>query len=300
MLDTLIICTRNRFQDLKDSFKSILIQKHIPDEIIVVDSSDNELTKVFCSEMMKTEKINLAYYHTKPGLTYQRNYGIQKAKGEIIHFLDDDVDLEYEYFFEINNVFLMESDVMGCGGLLTNPLGINKFRKIIDQIFMLSNVYGEGTLQKTGFPSFQWRNKDIQEVHNTDILCGLCSFRKVVFNEFCFDEKLAGYGLMEDVDFSYRVSRKHLLKYTPFARIYHRATENERINYEKLYFMLVRNTYYLYNKNIKKISPINIFFLWGQIGIFVHSLFILVKTLKFSSVIGFLKGWSIILKGKNK
>jgi len=295
MKDSLILCTKDRCKDIKITFESILVQTHVPNEIIVVDSSKDEKTKKY---LYSLKLDNLIYINSKPGLTYQRNVGIKQASGDVLHFIDDDVNLDKNYFQVILDTFNKSDDIGGVGGILTNRLGENKLRHIIDNIFMLTRVDGDGIIQKSGFPAFQWRNqKHMNKVfHITEILCGIASYRKGVFENIFFDEKLDGYGLMEDIDFSFRVSKKYILIYNSNANVYHRATENSRINYNKLYFMYVRNTFYLYNKNIKKISPVYPFFLWGQIGILFYAIFYSIKDKSFDSIIGYFKGWLNIIK----
>ena len=55
--------------------------------------------------------------------------------------------------------------------------------------------------------------QDIKEVE----LCsgGNTSYLREVFEEFFFDEEFDGYAPMEDIDFSYRVSRKYKLIVDP-------------------------------------------------------------------------------------
>ena len=43
-----------------------------------------------------------------------------------------------------------------------------------------------------------------------------------------FDETLSGYAWKEDIDFSYRVSKRYVLVQTPRARIDHRKSDVER------------------------------------------------------------------------
>ena len=37
---TVIICTRNRFDDFRSTIASIMLQNRLPDELVIVDSSD--------------------------------------------------------------------------------------------------------------------------------------------------------------------------------------------------------------------------------------------------------------------
>ena len=97
--NSVIICTRNRLKDLLVALQSICMQTVLPDEIIIVDSSDIAISKE------NFPKINLIYKHTSPGLTKQRNEAIDLASGEILYFFDDDVELEPNYIEEMQKIF---------------------------------------------------------------------------------------------------------------------------------------------------------------------------------------------------
>ena len=59
---------------------------------------------------------------------------------------------------------------------------------------------------------------DVLSVTEVDWLSGCSmSFRRAVFEMFSFNEELTGYGLGEDVEFSYRVHQRGRLLVTPDA-----------------------------------------------------------------------------------
>jgi GT2 family glycosyltransferase len=78
---------------------------------------------------------------------------------------------------------------------------------------------------KTGRVLPSGRNPLVVDVHSVtevDWLSGCSmSFRRDVFETFSFNEEFKGYGLGEDVEFSYRVRQLGRLLVTPDARIEH-------------------------------------------------------------------------------
>jgi GT2 family glycosyltransferase len=54
------------------------------------------------------------------------------------------------------------------------------------------------------------------------------SFRRSIFNEFRFDSKMEGYSLGEDVEFTFRLSRRYRLLVTPDAPVWHIRAESSR------------------------------------------------------------------------
>ena len=136
-----VICTRNRVDDLDECITSLLKQRHLPDEIVVVDASDNNLTESLITAKGKLSKIPFQYVHTSPGLTKQRNIGVNVSNGDILAFLDDDVVLEQNYFKEVMKCFESDNEVSGVGGNITNSSdapGIYRlFRKLFIRRFLV-------------------------------------------------------------------------------------------------------------------------------------------------------------------
>lgn len=86
--------TRNR-GDISECLLQLLGQSHHPLEILVIDQSDGTETAE-CVERLKethpTEGVDLIHHPSKSlGLSNARNEGIERARGEWIAFVDDDV-----------------------------------------------------------------------------------------------------------------------------------------------------------------------------------------------------------------
>jgi hypothetical protein len=95
------------------------------------------------------------------------------------------------------------------------------FRKIVHMIF-LTVFSKEGKVLPSGFVTdFGTKGVPLEKVQEVDFFHGYAmSFRRNIFQEFSFDEKkYQRYGLGEDQDFSYRVSKKYKLVVTPRAKL---------------------------------------------------------------------------------
>src|SRR6056297_3098018 len=90
-----VIPTLNRNKDLKIAVDSILIQTIKPVELIIIDQSDNDETEKLVEKYSRDNKeINFIYKKIKgKSLTRARNTGIKLARGDIISFFDDDIEL---------------------------------------------------------------------------------------------------------------------------------------------------------------------------------------------------------------
>lgn len=97
---------------------SIVTQSIYPNQIIIVDGSLNQETKVYF-EASNFENLDYFLVDTSNrGLTKQRNFGISKVNtdSEIVSFLDDDTVLVGDYFSEIINTYKKFPEAFGVGG----------------------------------------------------------------------------------------------------------------------------------------------------------------------------------------
>lgn len=103
---SIIIPTRNRALQLSKTLESISIQELNNDiEIIVIDNGSNDNTKDIVSHFVKRIP-NLIYkFDDMPGLLTGRHLGAEIASGEVLSFLDDDVELNPNYLRHLANTF---------------------------------------------------------------------------------------------------------------------------------------------------------------------------------------------------
>jgi len=277
---SIIIPTKNRLQDIIKCIESILIQTLLPDEIVIVDSSDTEELKSNLDDLLH-DKTAFKYIHAPLSLTQARNVGIKESTGDIIIFLDDDVILDKEYIKEIMHVFNndLEKKVGGVTGNIINAgERQNSFKYIISSNIMniLATMFflfkfRNGKFQPSGWPTFV--RKGVDKITSVECLSGSnMAFRREIFNEFEFDENLKGYSFMEDDDISYRVSRKYQNIYTPFARLIHNVSPAARDKEYERMKMTVENHYYLFKKNFPQTLKHKFAFWWSVVGVFVMAM----------------------------
>lgn len=92
---SVLLCTLDRPELIRNCISSFLKQSYAKFEIIVVDQSRNEETRK-CCESFGDERI---YYHHVDftGLSRARNYGLQFCTGRFICLGDDDAEYEKDY-----------------------------------------------------------------------------------------------------------------------------------------------------------------------------------------------------------
>lgn len=100
---SVIIPTFNRAGFLPRAIDSVLSQKHLPNEIIIVDDGSTDSTKELLDKY-QDQHPNLIkpIYQENFGVSSARNLGINRSSGEWISFLDSDdrwldIKLEHQY-----------------------------------------------------------------------------------------------------------------------------------------------------------------------------------------------------------
>ena len=268
MQTSVVVCTKNRPDNLVRCIDSLADQTILPNEVIIVDDGClSESIKGDIKDKLGTKGVAYKYIKKiEPGLTKSRNQGIKTTNGDVIFFLDDDVILDEKYIEKILEIYTddKELEIGGVGGREIKPKFLGRFRPHIVNLFGL-NSYDYGKVLPSGFPANAIYPEEIREVQ---FLSGCnMSFRKKVFDDFLFDEFYTGYGLGEDLEFTYRVSKRYKLVYTPYAKVIHTRSPSGRVDYREFGFQRVYNTHYLVDKYFKKTFKNRLLFWWSIVGI---------------------------------
>ncbi len=277
---SVIICTRNRFDDFTKTLSSLIAQTRLPDELIVVDSSDGKKLEVYLGSVDLPFPVR--YFHTQPGLTLQRNHGIRECKNELLLFFDDDVDLDNNYLAEAEKVFINDTKnaIGAVGGKIIEKTSLSLRLKLEQFTFyVLRLIFGvvgtrNGKFYPSGMPSHPSKNQPSGYI---ECLSGCCmAFRRDVFEKAKFDEALAHYGLMEDVDISKQtLDAGYKIYYQTSATLIHNESPMNRLKVQQWAEMSVVNYDYLFRKNWARDAWRWLFYYWALIGLFVanfHSL----------------------------
>jgi glycosyltransferase involved in cell wall biosynthesis len=114
---TSIICTHNGQKVLDKALQSLTTQTLAKKdyEILVIDNASTDNTREIVSRFQ--DQPNLGYiYESKLGLSHARNTGWQKAKGDVIAYLDDDAIACSEWLELIVETFHSVPNAGAVGG----------------------------------------------------------------------------------------------------------------------------------------------------------------------------------------
>ena len=213
---SVVICTRDRADELARCLVSLPQQTRKPDEIIVVDNASRD---------DRTRQVALAAGVTyvredRPGLDIARNTGLLAAKGEIVAYTDDDTEL-HPYWLERLASAFDRDDIMAVTGLVL-PARLDteaqwlfedewSFGRGFDRIDYDQAFYKAS--RKAGCPA--WK-----------IGAGAnMAFRREIFDRIgLFDERLdvGAAGCSGDSEYWYRVlAAGYTCRYEPTAVVDH-------------------------------------------------------------------------------
>jgi glycosyltransferase involved in cell wall biosynthesis len=111
---SVLLCTRNRGDKIKNAVDSILENSYENFELIIVDQSSDDKTKT-AIETYSDPRIRYIRSQTV-GLSRSRNIAIRESLSEIVGFTDDDCIVDREWLASIMTEFEGDSSVMGVYG----------------------------------------------------------------------------------------------------------------------------------------------------------------------------------------
>lgn len=122
-LVSVIVPVYNVDKYLSKCLETLIRQTYRNIEIILVDDGSNDLSGLICEKYSRKDKRIYAFHKTNGGLSSARNFGIKKATGKYLCFIDSDDYVEYDYIKSLLEVALSKSaDIVVCGYDEVNPM----------------------------------------------------------------------------------------------------------------------------------------------------------------------------------
>ena len=122
---SVVVCTRDRGEDPARTVGSILRNASPGFELLVVDQSDNDLTRNALSPFLHDSRVRYLRSSTR-GLSSARNLAISKAEGDLILFTDDDCEVPGDWLETFAAAFSVDPRV---GVVFGNVLSGNHDRQ---------------------------------------------------------------------------------------------------------------------------------------------------------------------------
>lgn len=211
-----VVPTKDRPADLRRMLASVLEQDVHPDQVIVVDGSVQTIEAV----VEEFPALKIQYVRAfPPSLSRQRNAGMERLRPDITlgGYLDDDLVLEPGALEAMLEFWEGAGPEVGGAGFNITTERRPK-AKWLKWLFLIDS-WRPGEILKSGY------NVLICPVAETTyvdwVFGGATIWRREVIRKFAYDEWYEGTGYLEDIDYSFRVSRRYRLAVVAAARVQH-------------------------------------------------------------------------------
>jgi len=285
---TAIIPTRNNPNDLVNAIHSLINQQRLPDELIIVDQSKDDISRVLVTKIMSDyPRINLVYIHNVNinGLVEAKEEGVKHANGDIICFLDNDVVLEPSYFAEVLKGFFWNRKMIGCCGIITNQPRQSLLHKLFFNFFHVG-IYADPRARLWR----QFSGTGHSLIPSMMIAGGMSAWRHEVFSKVSFDTT-SGFHMFEDIDFSTRVVDQFgkRLYINPNARLEHHFIPQNRYTLGAVQRTKLRECIKFFRKRRKNLFS-DLSLCWLLVGLLFDSCTKVVLSRSWMPLIGYFKG----------
>ncbi|MCC5609931.1 hormogonium polysaccharide biosynthesis glycosyltransferase HpsN [Nostoc sp. CHAB 5834] len=223
-LITVVIPTYGREEALRDSIVDVLKQDYPNFEVLVVDQTLKHQPEIqaYLEEMAGAGKIKWLRldWASLPGA---RNYAVRRSSGEIILFIDDDVQLTPELLTAHAKNYLQNPEVGAVAGRVFDRMKLGDSGGDLQIEYLPPQAMD---------PGIAWYHIDlVHTIKPQQVLtargCNM-SFRREIFTkyELRFDERFRGSAVREESDFCLRVRQTgYKIWYDPEAHLVHLGEE---------------------------------------------------------------------------
>jgi GT2 family glycosyltransferase len=272
---SLVVATYDRHAEVFRLLEALLQLPDVPGEVVVVDGSPSRKLGAELARWLESRVVayDLVYVESPPGLTRQRNVGVDVSTRPLVFFLDDDAVPQPGYFREVARVFEDDSEacIGGVAGCVLNEMDRPLARRwqlrfalgIVPRIEPMI-YYPSGTHVPRSVL------KPFSGVRTVDVMPGCAwTFRREVFETERFSCFFEGYSQGEDLEMSLRVGRQWKLVCCGDARILHLPAGHGRpVSYTRG-VMEMRNRYFIWKRHTPRPAARYVASFWADTALLV-------------------------------
>ncbi|WP_298915445.1 hormogonium polysaccharide biosynthesis glycosyltransferase HpsN [uncultured Nostoc sp.] len=265
-LITVVIPTYGREEALQDSIVDVLKQDYPNFEVLVVDQTPKHQPEIqaYLEEMGGAGKIKWLRldWASLPGA---RNYAVRRSSGEIILFIDDDVQLTPELLTAHAKNYLQNPEVGAVAGRVFDRMKLGDSGGDLQIEYLPPEAMD---------PGIAWYHIDlVHTIKPQQVLtargCNM-SFRREIFTKYGlrFDERFGGSAVREESDFCLRVRQTgYKIWYDPEAHLVHLGEETGGCHDISMRSLKYQLTFYHnhFLLGLKNLTPIQALRLYGRL-----------------------------------
>jgi GT2 family glycosyltransferase len=203
---TIVVVSYGRADEIRLCLRDLVAQRtSVPFEVVLMlQAYPAGMPEALAAEF--SPSLSVSVYHSDTGLGVHgaRNAALERANGEIVAFLDDDVRVPQDWLDALVSHY-DDASVGGVGGFVRHPGSQRLSTRILRPLLGLSSQ--RYRIDWGGFHVIPWASHPAKD-QNADWLSGCnMSFRREALDSVRgFDEGYGAYGY-DDVDIGLRVRR---------------------------------------------------------------------------------------------
>jgi GT2 family glycosyltransferase len=254
MLITVIVPTFNRARQLRDAVESALAQAHPELELIVVDDGSTDDTAAVVESLRQRDSRVTYLSQPNRGVAAARNHGLDRARGELIAFLDSDdrwapdkLPFQLACLQRVPEAGMIWTDMVGVdpGGSVIPEFSI---RSLLPYRFALDELFGTAIpLSELPETPPQWRDGTLHvgDIYGRALLGNLVLPSSVLMTRARlervgrFDPGLDVAG--EDFDFFLRVCREGPVAFADVPTVLYRVGHEDQLTHPSRGLYMARN-----------------------------------------------------------
>lgn len=255
---------------LGECLNSIIKQTYKNIEIILIEDGCSDKSGAICDEYAELDKRIVVCHNKNHGVSYSRNYGIKKAKGKYILFVDSDdvIDKHYVENF-VDAITNYDCDIVVCGYEKIDIINKNKEIYLVNKNKeMFSGLLKDDYCLLESFLLTPWG-----KLYKTKII----KENNIFFPEDC--------NIAEDQIYNYKylsLVKRYLFINKPIYRYFFRNSNSLTSNRDIKNFISEIKNLKVKSRFLKNIGVINSERIINENSISLIALYLIKKTIKYS------------------
>lgn len=163
---SIIVPVYNGEKCIEQCIKSILNQNYIDFELLIVDDGSTDGTGAICDKYEKYDNRIKVFHIKNGGVSHARNYGLAKAKGNYIQFIDSDDYIAKDY----SKAMIEKIREFNADLVITNYCVVSDLKKEITNYEINEGIYSPKQIVEKLFQTNTLLNSPVNKLYKRNLI----------------------------------------------------------------------------------------------------------------------------------